>query len=200
MKLVPLLLVATSVALSMGASARTQCKCESVNAVGEGNSSCSAAESKGACTIDFNQFGEPALQRAYAALKAFDPQYRPRVVDEPRGAVEALRAISDEKQLSDTIVLYMTVAVTAQVAGKPALAVEADDLKTLVAMANENKGLLYRIFGSQGADSRAQTSQSMGARLTYAAGCLDVQLPRGLRVMFKTSWSPVAPAPRCQGG
>jgi hypothetical protein len=48
--------------------ARIQCTCQSVNAVGEGNSSCSTAESNGKCTVDFNQFPNFALERAANAL------------------------------------------------------------------------------------------------------------------------------------
>lgn len=50
------------------AHADVKCKCNRVEAVGEGNSSCTTAESGGKCTIDFNQFAVQAQDRAGATL------------------------------------------------------------------------------------------------------------------------------------
>jgi hypothetical protein len=57
--------------MSISASAKVQCSCPKVPADGEGNTSCSASESGGRCTIDFNLFGLESERRAAQLLIDF---------------------------------------------------------------------------------------------------------------------------------
>lgn len=181
------------------AFARTQCTCKSVNAVGEGNSSCSTAESNGKCTVDFNQFPPQVLQRAGDLLRRAEPSFSPATLDQNLDASFVLKGTRDAQHLADTIVLYMTIAVSTQVNGRPVLSYETSDLRSLLAFAKEQRELLDTIFRKPTNSGRSDTRTfSSGGRFVYAPGCLDVQLPMGLQVMFKAAWSPAAERPRCE--
>ena len=199
-----LLVAATAIAaasLAHLALAMTQCKCESVDAVGEGNSSCSAAESNRKCTIDFNQFGQDAQQRAYSVIRQVEPMFSPHLSHRPVEASDVLtRDTRSAKELADTVVLYMAVAVTAQSGNRPSLSYDNGDLRALVALASDKKELFESVFRNESRlfGGRGVGTHSFNTRYTYSPGCMDIQLPRGLRVMFKTNWSRAAEMPRCE--
>ena len=179
--------------------ARTQCTCQSVNAVGEGNSSCSTAESNGKCTVDFNQFPPVVLNRAADVLHSADQTFSANIIDRNRDASFVLLETRDAQQLAETIVLYMAVAVTMQTSGKPVLAYESSDLRDLIAFAKEKRELFDSLFRKPTGYGRSESgTHGSGISFTQAPGCMDVMLPRGLRVMFKASWSPAAVNPRCE--
>ena len=195
-------LMIAMVTLVLGTSqgfARTQCTCQSVNAVGEGNSSCSTAESNGKCTVDFNQFPPVVLNRAADELHSADRTFSANIIDLNRDASFVLRETRDAQQLANTIVLYMAVAVTMQSGGKPVLDYESSDLQALIAFAKEKRNLFVSLFRmpTERGHSESGTYRS-GISFTQAPGCMDIMLPGGLRVMFKARWSPAAVYPRCE--
>jgi hypothetical protein len=179
--------------------ARTQCTCQTVNAVGEGNSSCSTAESNGKCTVDFNPFPAPVLTRAAAVLSSVDSSFSVSFTDANRDASFLLNQTRNAKQLAETVVLYMAAAATMQTDGNPALSYESSDLSALIAFAKSAPDLFESVFRkeSQYGRSESGTHRSI-ASYTVAPGCMDIVLPRGLRVMFKAMWSPVAANHRCE--
>lgn len=199
MKLVFALAVAMVASVAAPAYSRTQCTCKSVNAVGEGNSSCSTAESNNKCTVDFNQYPPVVQRRAADALRNADPSFSTNIIDRNVDASFALPETRDAQQLADTIILYMTVAVTTQTDGKAALVYDASDLRALISFAKDKRDLFDSLFRKPSRFGRSeQGNHSSGIHFTQAPGCMDVQLPRGLRVMFKAAWSPAAERPRCE--
>lgn len=183
--------------------AKTQCSCPTVDAVGEGNSSCSVAEYKKRCTIDFNQFGQAAEQRAWASLERTKPpgEFKPYfTAPGPGGAGQVMRDLGAKSPdlIAATAVLYMTVPVTAQKDGRQLLDYSEQDLRDLVAFASANGPLFRDVFGRQ-AGSAEPTPGTWNDNIKYvrASGCMEVLLPRGLNVMLKMEWSTVAEKPRC---
>mgnify|MGYP000073690972 CR=1 FL=1 len=59
-----MILVVQFLGNTMSLAGSVQCTCPTVNAEGTGNSSCSASESGGKCTVDFNHFDQEDKQTA----------------------------------------------------------------------------------------------------------------------------------------
>ena len=90
-----------------------QCTRPRVPATGEGNTSCSASEANGRCTVDYNVFSERESRAAAFLSRAgissvFVPDPRLDVV------VGMAQLQGEPNKLTDAILIYLTVALSAQ--------------------------------------------------------------------------------------
>lgn len=150
-----LLVISPLILMSAASDARVRCKCPSIEAEGEGNSSCSAHESGGFCTIDFNEFPR-ALEQASAEIwrssysnfqwkpttDSFQPFFR---IDK---YLEFLESSADTpKDFTGTVLVNLLVAAV------KAQAVEVfddDDLRMVVRHFYEwDTAVIPRQFGRQ---------------------------------------------------
>src|SRR5437763_632892 len=96
---------------SATASAEVRCSCPRISATGVGSTSCSASESDGRCTIDFNVFGE--RERPAAELLR---RFRPGAFYLPDPSADSASALVEASQgpgsrLTDAVLVYMLVAL-----------------------------------------------------------------------------------------
>ena len=193
--------VLVSIALISHTPARvaTECTCPKVPASGVGNSSCSASEDNGKCTVDFNIFFEREI-RAIALLKQADV-----AVAAPTPSANSTAALAELKgrpnQLTDAIIIYLTVALSAQpnasaltkVVGRIANTVRSPPVSSRLATAfDPNSG------GGLPSSDNPPFDTFEGNRFRIVRGCIEL-FADDTWVMFKTNWSTYAATPRCGG-
>jgi hypothetical protein len=197
-----LALILASIAAISNTPARavTQCACPKVPASGAGNTSCSASESNGKCTVDFNIFFEREA-RAVALLSRAGVQLR--VPDPNSSATLGLAQLKNEpNQLADAILIYLTVALSAQpnandlnqVVQRIASTVRSGPISARLVTAFDPTGGA----GLPGADNPSLDNFDVNTRGRIVPGCIEL-FTGDTWVMFKTNWSPYAAAPRCGG-
>jgi hypothetical protein len=184
--------------------AATRCECPSVKAYGEGNSSCSASESNGQCSVDFNVFAEREARayeflqsldlptNSFADLSNLDPNLS--VVD----ALELAKAGGNQRAAS-TVLLFVLVAASA---GEDAVQRRGAARQVGVAILENvdqvTAAFQYRDVGQipeqNSGDFREFKVDSV--RGYIGPGCIELNVD-GLWVMFKTFWSPLRSNPRC---
>jgi hypothetical protein len=189
-------------AISLIAQAEVKCKCKNVDAVGEGNSTCTVAESGGKCTIDFNQFAPSAISRASAALGRAGQGNRIEVrtlqVDRPEEAAQTLlRAGGDDKLLAHTAAAFMAIPATSQLQGRDQHPGVDADLAKLAEFADKNSRLFQEVFATDRITNQ-RSGNEVGVTYVVTSGCMELRLPRGLDLMLKIPRSPSALFPRCQ--
>ncbi|HVQ36383.1 MAG TPA: hypothetical protein VMS31_02555 [Pyrinomonadaceae bacterium] len=189
--------------MSMSASGKVQCSCQKIPADGEGNTSCSAAESGSRCTIDFNLFGRESETRAAELLR----KYGRRNLTQPDPGLspsEAVRVLSsrDPQQLVDAVLIYMVVAAGNQSVRVPQ-SVPLDGLEELVDAVRSDK-LTKSIEAAFNEEALNQSSKG-GAfpvhdvgRATVSPGCVEFTTSSGLWMMFKANWSAARLVPTCR--
>lgn len=200
--LLPLLATTLSLCiLTAPASAEVKCKCKNLDAVGEGNSSCSVAESGGKCTIDYNQFAPSSYSRARSALSEAGRRrgidVRTIVVDRPVEASMSLLEFNDERVVAHTVASFMAIPATSLLSNAPRHPNIESDLASLIEFANRNSRLFTEVFRSGSIRDRT-TGNENSVAYVVTAGCMELRLPGGLELMFKTPRSPSAAFPRCQ--
>src|SRR5262249_43737061 len=132
-------LAVAMIGLGSTANAKVQCSCPKVAAEGEGQTSCSAAESGGRCTIDFNLFGAESEKRASElALRSgarrgynLNPQYDTDL------AMQAIGGLRDE-DAQGAILVYLMVALGNQTARVPNT-VRLESVKDLISSAQSGE-------------------------------------------------------------
>lgn len=201
------LMIAVMSAISV--SAKVQCSCPTISADGEGNTSCSASESDGRCTIDFNLFGKESETRAAELLRNLGRKGLtiPNPTLSPSQSLTTLSK-SREQELVDAVLIYMTVAAGNQYARLPQ-SVPVDSLKELVdaACSDDLKKRIYGAFNQNALQqwwgcsdedlrNRQIRSETVGGAIV-SPGCIEFTTSNGLWIMFKTNWSPARIFPRC---
>lgn len=192
--------------LSSGAEAENNCSCPNVPADGKGETSCSAAEASGRCTIDFNIFGAEREQRAFNLLRSVTkvPLSLP-----PVGAdsVAAMATASANKQTVEVLLVYLAIAAADQEQAQPGT---VGDLGPVISHVNEiGRDAIEKAFDAATAKEFAGTPPAPpglasgfvilnAGGLTVAPGCVEVR-QNDLWLMFKANWSPVALASGCGG-
>jgi len=181
------------------ARAETQCACPKVPASGVGNTSCSASESNGKCTVDFNIFFEREA-RAVALLSKAGVQLR--VPDRNLSASVGLAQLKNEpNQLADAILIYLTVALSAQPNANE-LNKAVQGIASTVRSGPVSSRLVNAFDPSAGAGLPRSDNPAFdnfeGSRWRVVPGCIEL-FTGETWVMFKTNWSPYAATPRCGG-
>ncbi len=194
------------VLMSIPASGKVQCSCPKIAADGEGQTSCSASESGGRCTIDFNLFGQASEKRAADLIRRHGERPKLKPPNPELAPDAALRELSLQggDALIDAVLVYMTVAAGNQSAREPK-SVPLGDLQELV-KAIGTVPLAKRIeqaFNQQALQQWANRSPQAkippepDQRFTISPGCVEFTSSGGLWLMFKTAWSPARIFPRC---
>ncbi len=181
------------------ARAATECACPKVPASGVGNTSCSASESNGKCTVDFNIFFEREA-RATALLSKAGVQLR--VPDPSLSASVGLAQLKNEpNQLADAILIYLTVALSAQPNANELNQV-VQRIASTVRSGTISSRLVTAFDPSAGAGLPRSDNPPLdnfdGTRGRIVPGCIEL-FAGDTWVMFKTNWSPYAATPRCGG-
>jgi hypothetical protein len=194
--------------LSVSASAN-DCACPTVKAYGKGNTSCSASESDGRCTIDYNLFTPAAEQKAAELLGAASSS---RIQAPPPGAsVQALMELSlgGETLLVDAVLVYLMVATADRVLDSDTADISgaARDVVRIVTPFRAQIANAFSAAGTRqwlgtpdeklrGVSPPAEASSFSDNQLTLAPGCMEVRTT-SFWAMFKASWSPMRFTPRC---
>jgi hypothetical protein len=181
------------------ARAETQCTCPKVAASGVGNTSCSASESNSKCTVDFNIFFEREA-RATALLSRAGLQLS--VPDSNLSASIGLAQLKNQpNQLADAILIYLTVALSAQPNANELNQV-VQRIASTVRSGTISSRLVTAFDPSAGAGLQRSDNPQLddfdGMRGRIVPGCIELFIG-DTWVMFKTNWSPYAATPRCGG-
>jgi hypothetical protein len=198
--------------MSLHSQSKVQCSCPKIPADGEGNTSCSAAEIRGRCNIDFNLFG-PENEKRAAELLSTSSGRNISVPYPNLSADDALVALSSTtgEKLQDAILVYLAVAAADHNARHSEKLVPSAGLKELVeavrstdlatAISN-NFSSRQRLLWSGRPNNelrkldRPVTTTIRGA--TVSPGCIEFTTNE-LWMMFKVNWSPARIRPDCGG-
>lgn len=181
------------------AVAEIRCSCRSIPADGEGNTSCSANEIDGRCTIDYNLFGDRETQAANVLTDILDFPFE-SLAD--TNTETSLLAAERGDFLFDQVFLYLNVAAVSQ------------DLRFYGTVREENvralRALTDRFSDSIVSAFRSSTRALVLKRranfpreafvtsdnLIISPGCVEASVGEQW-VMFKASWALFAKEPRC---
>lgn len=198
-----LLLAALSVAPEVAAGVK--CSCPKVAADGEGNTSCSAAESNGRCAIDFNVFfereqrAESLLIRTLRGVRGYGQLNTP----DPRASAQdaLLKAKGSSDRVRDTVLIYLTVALSALAEGGGTDAQAA--VPEIAEALREQSARVNEAFDPSLSINRQFSPQRLtvgSTSMVIGTGCIEVLTRTGVWVMFKANFSPSASYPRCAEG
>lgn len=194
-----LLFIMASVATN--AKADVRCKCPSISAEGEGNSSCSANESGGTCTIDFNLFGAREVRASEFLSERLEPNFQPF---SDQNTVDSLRKAEELDILFDQVFMYLNVAAISQGTRNPESVPlsEIEDLFSLVSEYRQNIEFAFsqQVFGQVISGSLSFSTDTFVdvGEVVISPGCVEI-LHNGQWLMFKTHWALAAEAPGCRG-
>lgn len=185
------------------AEAEVKCSCKTIDAEGEGNTSCTANESGGKCTIDYNLFAQREV-RAAAKLRQI---LNLSVTTYPRlDATRALQQAAMRRELPKQILLYLLVATVDQQESYPRTvdnniyrAVERAIMKRSVSGTIENEfhpAAMHRYKNFRTTNLSSSIVKWNRNGIVVSPGCISVDTRYG-SVMFKTHWSPLRRSPRC---
>ena len=183
-----------------------QCSCPTVSAEGEGETSCSAAESSGLCTIDFNLFGEEREGRAASFLS----EHAGIDVERPNPfstTEDGLRFAEENGTLPGVVLLYLVVAASSQA--------ERTENFRLLDRFEEIRNEIFEVPSeiekafdvSQLERWRTVPDKELSPdslrvierpNMILSPGCVEVSIGE-VWVMFKTWWSPARITKRCGG-
>ncbi|GIT93332.1 hypothetical protein JANAI62_37610 [Jannaschia pagri] len=187
------------VTVATNAKADVRCKCPSISAEGEGNSSCSANESGGTCTIDFNLFGVREVRASEFLSEQLEPNFQPFP---NQNTVDSLRQAEESGILFDQVFMYLNVAAISQGTRNPE-SVPLSEIESLFSLASEFQkeiefAFSQQVFGQVMSGSLVFPTDmfvDMG-EVVISPGCVEI-LHSGQWLMFKTHWSLAAEAPGC---
>lgn len=187
------------------ASAATQCTCPKILASGEGNTGCSASEASGRCTVDYNVFSEREkraigfLERARVSLN-FRPEPEKNIFE----VWSQLQGRRTEDTI-DTILIYLTVALSAQentsnldgVAQQLSETLKSRSVSEQIVQAFEKPSLDQaddRLRERPPENRSLERLSRVNGRIVR--GCVEFYVG-DVWVMFKAAWSPYRLMPRC---
>src|SRR5262245_44701524 len=183
--------------VSGAAHAKVQCTCPKVPASGEGNTSCSAAESNNKCTVDFNVFFEREARAAQmltqvGGINVFTP--------DPSKNVFLVFQETPPPQIRSVVILYLFVAYS----GQPNPMAQRDDVRRKVETLQGQSAtqLIDQAFNPREINLAPPEASLMerppvnpptndfgsGVVGRISMGCIEVTT-RNIWVMFKAAWS-----------
>ena len=167
------------------ANAGVKCTCPTIDAEGEGNTSCSVSESNNKCTIDYNLFAEREA-RAAQLLAEFNINL---ALPHPNLSSASLPSLSSQERV-DAVILFLSVAASSEGASI------SYELMTIIdTLRWQYSWLVEQAFGQQGSSTGILVNDH---DVVISHGCIEMSVA-GLWVMFKASWSHFREAPRCGG-
>jgi hypothetical protein len=175
------------------ASSAVKCSCPSVAADGEGNSSCSAAESNNRCTIDYNLFAERELRAAEFLNKSGTVTVQAR----PDQGIDVLSTLNGQEFVAQ-VALYLSIAAIDQLTSRPET-INSDSVVQLINLViNEYQETLLQAFREPASPDASPEVLLSNDNIVISRGCLEI-MRDGLWMMFKAYWSPARDIARCGG-
>lgn len=158
-----------------------KCKCPGVDARGTGESSCSASETNGQCTIAFNEF-DPALENAaldalQKAVKWKNIQVDPVAQSQFFTRKMAVRLSRDPEQMMEQILVFSLVSLTE----RGSIGRYGDQIKDVHRLLNHNASQISKSFVSGRQHIRSPN-------LSVTLGCLAFRT-KDFWIMYKAVWS-----------
>ena len=194
MAVLTLLAVFASQISTEPAQATVKCSCSTINADGEGNTSCSTSESGGRCTIDYNLFNERE-DRAVEVLREYlDAEFTSyNLLDAP----EALGHAREREETVEQVQLYLSIAAVDQFVSHEGT-IKLDYLRDVWQKVNEHKAEVIQAFSPRSRrDDLILLVDDGDVVITF--GCISVETS-DMRVMFKIWSSPARYIPYCKSG
>ena len=186
------LVVFTSQILTEPAQAAVKCSCSTINADGEGNTSCSTSESGGRCTIDYNLFYERedrAVQLLRDNLDADFTSYS--WLDAP----EALALAFEREEIVEQVQLYLSIATIDQYVSHHET-VNLHSIRDVWQRVQDHRDAVFAAFDPRvRSDSMRILVDEGDVIITF--GCISVETA-DMRVMFKIWTSPARAIPYCK--
>jgi hypothetical protein len=173
-----------------------QCECPSIDAKGTGNSDCSASESGGVCTIDFNTFGEAVEKKAFKLVSDIlgnQKIFYTRMgngTDYPEGLdPSAAKRLMDQNPhiLVDLLAVYTMVSVVQNDSAE----IDKSRLRQIFETLRKDASDVSKAFIGQPSNFRSQ-------EVLVTPGCIEIRDGSNLWAMYKSRFSPVAKSPQCQ--
>ena len=176
-------------------SGTVRCECPEVNAKGTGDSSCTATETGGECTIDFNTFNLADEEQAFTLLKevtSVKGVVWTRFNQYPGLTFQRAQGLED-RELVDLLMVYVLVS---GVQGRTGLGhMPIGDIHSAL---SENRGRVVQAF--VGEDIKLIHGAGPHPQILVSNGCIEVGGPwEQYWAMFKAYWSSAASEPRCAG-
>ena len=166
-----------------------KCKCPNIDAQGTGDSSCSASESSGRCTIAFNEF-DTALERTAKNVLQKTVRWREIQFTELPSSSEfsrrnAIGLSQNPESLVDQILIYSLVSLTER-----GIALEQDEhIKAAHDLLNKNAQQISNVFVKGGGKIQDEG-------VTVTLGCLAFRTA-DFWIMYKTAWSASIASDQC---
>jgi hypothetical protein len=190
-----------SFSLGQALAGEVQCNCPTINAQGTGNSDCSASESSGVCTIDFNTFADAdenlAIGLVSSALSSGG--FRQEKISFMKLGYqtdfiygldkEAAKTLKNKIKngLTDQLIVYAMVSVvqneTAQF-----------DMKQLGAVFKKLREHPEEVSNAYIGNSGRFDSEGV----LVTEGCIEIKAGDQLWAMFKSRYSPSIKSSQCQ--
>ncbi|MDE2813639.1 MAG: hypothetical protein OXM01_11470 [Gemmatimonadota bacterium] len=188
-----MLVVFASQILAEPAQATVKCSCLTINADGEGSTSCSTSESGGRCTIDYNLFNEREDRAVEVLGKYLDAEFTSyRELD----VREALTHALQREEIVEQVQLYLSIAAVDQFVSHEGT-IKLDYLQDVWQRVNQHMDEVIAAFDPRG-HSEELTLLVDRDDVVITFGCISVETP-DIRVMFKTWTSPARAIPHCKG-
>lgn len=194
----------TAMAPNSYAAEKVWCSCPTIKADGKGTTNCTANESNGRCTIDYNVFGSREIRTAEVLQEHLDTPFTPY---SNVGIVEALRTAETKGELHKQIQLYLMIATVDQMDTYPESVPKEgfSEVQTYIekyqeqirqAFAHDNVGH-FSAYGESDALSHGNLLIIDTSGVVISPGCISVKTS-SVDVMFKTFWAPARWFPRCR--
>ena len=198
------ILVFSNHVMTEPALAKVKCSCPSINADGEGNTSCSTSESGGRCSIDYNLFNEREKRAAkqlseilkmeftaYGELNTFDTLVQARNKGKILEQVQLYLSVAAVNQLTsygDTVPIHGLVAVWDHVVRYKEEVINAFNPKSF-----------YEHWELDEQELQQPDSYIIidDGQVVITFGCMSVVTP-DISVMFKAWSSPARAIPFCR--
>ncbi|TNF18721.1 MAG: hypothetical protein EP318_17260 [Rhodobacteraceae bacterium] len=201
-RLPALSLVALAMVVAAPVQAEVKCSCPTIKAEGEGNTSCSANESGGQCTIDYNLFGLREVRAAELLSERLNLDFRPFP---EQGTDEALQLAERAGMLYEQVLLYLYVAASSQFS-RNSETVPLDNVASIERMVGSFRKEVETAFAMTtrervAGDTRVFPDDAFMdvGEVVITPGCIEV-FAGGQWMMFKTYWSVSAALPGCREG
>jgi hypothetical protein len=193
-----ILAIAFSV-VALSAQAAVKCTCKTILADGEGNTSCSAAESNNRCTVDFNQFFQDRADRAFAMVRDV-PGISATL---PSAFENPVVALARAPEKAPVVNVYLMIAAASLQSRFPGT-FPSSDVRSLLSQVGQQRQRIEEAFSTRQMEEWGRTPDanvgnfdvSTLGDVTIAPGCVEVS-SGGRWVMFKAAWSPARVVPRC---
>ena len=197
-------LVLANYVMAEPAHAAVKCSCPSIDADGEGNTSCSTSESGGRCTIDYNLFSEREHRAADILGQLLGMEFP---ADGNLDTYESLVRAEQREEVLEQIQLYLSIAAVDQLISHE----ETVPIQELLAVLDQlhkyeedimiafSAQMFHRFLELEAYELEQPESFILVDEddVVIAYGCISVMTHK-ISVMFKAWSSPTRAIPHCR--